>query len=132
MKIMKSFKGRKVPGFDNEVYKLQIPIEYENSSRNDWVKDLKCVIDTGAEISSVPQKMLSYIYYNILQEDIPIKNAQQEYLGTSVMVSVKIQDFERNVEMIVSKLDFSLIGMNLLQEFEFFVNGPKKHFLLIY
>jgi predicted aspartyl protease len=89
------------------------------------------LIDTGSDVTAVPanlvRKLRLYRLRRIRIEDVEAR----EIAGHTYAIRLTVGDYPtREMEVILTKLPFAVLGRDWLQEYYLLLNGPEQNFLL--
>jgi predicted aspartyl protease len=93
--------------------------------------EVPALIDTGSDVTAVPanlvRKLRLYRLRRIRIEDVEAR----EIAGHTYAIRLTVGDYPtREMEVILTKLPFAVLGRDWLQEYYLLLNGPEQNFLL--
>jgi predicted aspartyl protease len=92
---------------------------------------LPALLDTGADMTAVPEFLVKRLnLYQIGQMAVEDVNGFTEIVSTYVARLIIADQIVPEHKVLVTGLDFVVIGRDLLNQFYFLANGPEKTFTL--
>lgn len=93
--------------------------------------EVPALIDTGSDITAVPanlvKKLRLYRLRRIRIEDVEAR----EVASYTYAVQLAVGSYPtREIEVILTRLPFAVLGRDWLQEYYLLLNGPEQNFLL--
>jgi len=93
--------------------------------------EVPALIDTGSDITAVPAHLVRKLHLYRLRR-IHIEDVEaREIAGHTYAILLKVGNYPpKEMEVILTKLPFAILGRDWLQEYYLLLNGPEQSFLV--